>query len=228
VSTGSRRAVVLAGGDPIDPADVELPAGAFVIAADSGVHLAQRLGVSVDVVVGDLDSARPEAVAAAAAGGARVERHPVAKDATDLELALELAAGHGCRDLLVVGIGGGRVDHFLANLLALAAPRFAGLHIDGVSSDARVAVIHDARELSGAAGEIVTLLALGGPARGVRTTGLVFPLRGETLHPGSTRGVSNVFEGTRATVTVESGTLIAVQPRGAREERGQRQEEEVR
>ena len=45
----------------------------------------------------------------------------------------------------------------------------------------------------GEPGELVSLLAVNGPAEGVTTEGLAYPLRGETLEPGSTRGVSNVF-----------------------------------
>ena len=45
--------------------------------------------------------------------------------------------------------------------------------------------------LLGAPGAVLTLLALGGPASGVTTDGLRWPLRAETLQPGSTRGVSN-------------------------------------
>ena len=49
-------------------------------------------------------------------------------------------------------------------------------------------------------------------AHGVRTDGLRFPLHGEDLLPGSTRGISNELLGTTATVTVADGVLLAVQP----------------
>ena len=59
---------------------------------------------------------------------------------------------------------------------------------------------------------LLTLLAVGGPAHGVRTSGLRYPLDGETLHPGSTRGVSNVLDDPVALVTVAQGTVLAVFP----------------
>ena len=46
----------------------------------------------------------------------------------------------------------------------------------------------------------------------MRTEGLTYPLRGETLFPGSTRGVSNELEASEADVWVEKGTLLIVQP----------------
>ncbi len=64
-------------------------------------------------------------------------------------------------------------------------------------------------------GELLTLLPLGGPAAGVTTSGLEYPLDGETLEPGSTRGVSNVFAEPEARVTLADGVLLAIRPEGA-------------
>ena len=90
-------AFVFAGGDPPAPSVLDdLPEATVVIAADSGLHHAIALGCTVDVVVGDLDSADPAVVADVEARGAVIERHPVAKDATDLELALLAARDRGC------------------------------------------------------------------------------------------------------------------------------------
>ena len=204
-------AIVVAGGDPISAHRVRWPADALVIAADSGLHLATELGLAVDVVVGDLDSATPEAVAAAEEAGAAVERHPTRKDATDLALALAVASERGCDAALVVGLGGGRLDHLLGGLLVLAAPALSGMAISAVTDDAVLTVVRGERTLSGRVGSLVTLLAVGGAAAGVTTTGLEYPLDGETLEPLSTRGVSNVLVDATATVRVERGVVLAIQ-----------------
>ena len=208
----SGPAVVFAGGDPV-PGSVGalLPRGALVVAADSGLDVARRLGVPVDLVVGDFDSADPALVADAAARGARLERHPVAKDATDLELALETVLGLGRSPVLVVGgAGWDRPDHLLANTLLVASPRYAPLRLRWLVKGAEVSPVHGRLHLHGAPGDLVTLLAVGGPAAGVVTAGLRWPLRGETLASGSTRGVSNEMEGESASVSVAEGVLLAV------------------
>ena len=46
------------------------------------------------------------------------------------------------------------------------------------------------------------------------TSGLEYPLSGETLAPGTTRGVSNVFVDAEARVEVETGVLLAIRPGG--------------
>lgn len=214
---GAATAVVLAGGDPVDAGLRSLlPEHTTVIAADSGLHQAAELDLTVDLVVGDLDSVDIPTLERAVTGGTTVVRHPTAKDETDLELAVRAAADRGAERIIVVGGAGGRLDHLVANLLLLTSPAFAHLDIEALVGTARVTPVRGTTELVGAKGDLVTLLAVGGPARGVRTTGLVYPLDGEDLHPGSTRGVSNELAAPLATVSLAAGTLLAIQPYGGR------------
>jgi len=211
--SASDMVVVVTGGDPVDPTHLlDLPPGARVIAADSGVEHALLVGLSVHHVVGDFDSASPEALATAEAAGAKLERHPTAKDATDLELALDAALELGARRIHVLGGHGGRLDHLLANLLLLARPQHVDVTVTAQMGAARVAVVRDAATLQGAIGDLVTLLPLHGPARGVTTTGLLYPLAGEDLPDGTTRGVSNELLHDPATVTLAAGVLVTIQP----------------
>src|SRR5262245_40434058 len=124
------RALVFAGGDAPGPIDADLAAAPIVVAADSGVGHALALGLAVDLVIGDFDSAEPAHVERAIALGARVDRHPADKDATDLELALDAARELGATEITVLGVGGGRLDHLLANLLLVTHEAYADLSID--------------------------------------------------------------------------------------------------
>ncbi len=205
-----KTVLVLAGGDGA-PAPVALPPLAAVLAADGGAEQAAGLGLVVDAVVGDLDSITAETVA----GIERIERHPEAKDATDLQLALEAALRLEPERILVLGGIEGRLDHLFGELLVLAAEAWARVQVDAQLGSAAVHVIRGARTLAGAPGELVSLFALHSPAHGVTTEGLQYPLRGETLEPGSTRGVSTVFDSAEARVSVESGVLVAVRPSGS-------------
>lgn len=201
--------VVLSGGPgSLDVAD--LPLGAIVIAADGGAELARMLGLGVDLVVGDLDSISAETLA----GIERVERHAVEKDATDLELALVAALRLEPERVLVLDGGGGRLDHLLGGLLLLAAEAYAGVRVDAQFGAAAVHVVRGERTLHGEPGELISLMAVHGPATRVVTSRLVYPLRRETLEPGSSRGISNVFAATEARIALERGVLLAVRPSG--------------
>jgi thiamine pyrophosphokinase len=201
---------VFAGGAPVDASlRAELGDVDYVIAADSGLYAALRLGLRTDLLIGDLDSVEPAVVEAAQFD---VERHPQAKDRTDIVLALDRARDLRPRRLIVVSGGGGRLDHAFGNLLVLASPAYAAMQVDAFVGSARLAVIRDCRALSGPAGRLISLFAVGGPARGVTTAGLRYPLRDDVLDPTSSRGVSNEFLGGPAQVSLTSGTLLSIQP----------------
>ncbi|TML71850.1 MAG: thiamine diphosphokinase [Actinobacteria bacterium] len=176
------------------------------------VDTALELGLEVTVAVGDFDSVTSGGLAAVEAAGARVERHPPEKDATDLELALDTARNLGAERIVVVGDPGGRLDHLLAGLLLLGARRYGAIEIDALLGPATVHIVSTERTLSGEPGELISLVPLHGPVVGVVTEGLRYPLNGETLGAGSSRGVSNVFTGPVARVAVAAGVLAAVRP----------------
>jgi thiamine pyrophosphokinase len=193
---------------------LSVPPAATVIAADGGAVHALALGLHVDLAVGDFDSITPGALAALEEAGTRIERHPVAKDKTDLELALDAALVFAPGRLLVIGGGGGRLDHLLGGLLLLAADAYAGVQVDAQLGAAAVHVIRGERTLPGEPGELISLFAVHGAASGVVTDGLVYPLRGETLEPGTSRGISNVFGAPDVRIALERGVLLAVRPSG--------------
>jgi thiamine pyrophosphokinase len=205
--------LVFAGGDALDTRWHEmLPAKAFVVAADSGLEHVHALGLHADLVVGDFDSVHPDALERARGAGSEVHEHPADKDATDLELALRAAQRRRPERVTVVGAGGGRLDHFLANALLLAHPDWADFELRAFVGPAYVHVVRRSVVLTGPVGSLVSLLPVGGPARGVRTAGLRWPLTDEDLRPGSTRGVSNELAVETASVTLREGVLLAVQP----------------
>ncbi len=222
------KALIVADGD-VSPAAVSalLADGepALVVAADGGALKAELLGLAPDVVVGDLDSLSPATVERLRAGGTEVQLHPRAKDASDTQLALAEAVRRGASRLIIVGgLGGRRVDHSLANLLLPTLPDLAGCDVvllDGATSvrviggDAPAAV-----ELTGRRGDIVSLLPLTPTVEGVTTDGLHYPLAGEPLLQGSSRGLSNVMEADRAAIRTRAGRLAVIHAPGAAAEVG--------
>ena len=189
-----------------------VPSDAVVIAADGGVEQAERLGLHVDVLIGDLDSADPTAVERVVAEGGHVERHPVDKDASDLELALLAAVAAEVRRIVVVGGDRGRLDHLLGNAALLASDRFADVMVEAVLGSATLWVIRDERSIEAPVGSLLSLFAVGGPATGVSTVGLRWPLQDATLVPGSTLGLSNEVIAEPVWVRVGDGVALAIRP----------------
>jgi thiamine pyrophosphokinase len=216
--TAGRVAVVVAGGGApaIGRADLgDLGDSPFVVAADSGLEHATGLGLAVDRVVGDMDSVDPAALDAAVAAGTRIDRHPEAKDTTDLDLALEVAVAADPWRVVVVTGTGDRLDHALAVALSVAAPRWAPVAIEAWIGPAHLWVVRHQVTLPGRPGDHVSLLPVHGRVEGVTTTGLLYPLDDEDLDSGTTHGVSNEWAAEEATVQVRSGVLLAVAPGSA-------------
>lgn len=216
------KAVVVADGEPADADLRELRSADVVIAADGGARWLMAHDRAPDLLVGDLDSLEPAAVAELASAGVAVERHPVEKDESDTELAVARAVALGAGEIVILGaLGGRRLDHELANLLLLADPAFAR---SGASGPRAVRGGTTVRALPAGAplvleadvGDIVTLLPIGGDASGVRTVGLRFPLGGETLRMGRSRGLSNVVERRRPSVQLGEGMLLVVHEHAGR------------
>jgi thiamine pyrophosphokinase len=182
----------------------------LLIAADGGGNALFAAGLAPQLVVGDLDSLEPAAEAAFAAAGAEIRRHPAEKDETDLELALLAAIHHGATSIDLLGAMEGRWDQALANVALLALPELAGRRVRLLGEGQEAYLARGEATIAGQVGEKVSLLPLGGPARGITTRGLYYPLRDAELRFERSRGVSNVIVEPPAHVTVREGLLLVV------------------
>jgi thiamine pyrophosphokinase len=200
--------VVSSGTRPLPP----LPTGR-VIAADGGLTRCIAAGIRPDVVIGDLDSVDPEVLADYKSTGGLVHQFPTDKNATDLELALDLA-DPGCTLIVVGGDGSDRFDHLLGELAHLAsrARKFSSVTVHYPPSVIHLVRPGHALNVDAPVGSIVSLIPLSTRTRRVTTSGLRWPLQEEDLMFGSTRGLSNEFAEPHATITIGTGTLLVVIP----------------
>jgi thiamine pyrophosphokinase len=214
--TDGVRAVVVAGGEADEGDAEQLQDADLVIAADGGARYLESRGRRPDVLVGDLDSVDAELVRRLTSGGVAIERHPVDKDATDAELAIERAVAAGATRITVIGaLAGARLDHELGNLLLLADARLASrvedLRMVRGRTLARAVRGPGRLAIEAAEGARVGLLPVGGDAAGVTTSGLRFRLEGATLRLGRTRGLANEVVDVPASVSLEAGVLLVVE-----------------
>lgn len=211
---GRRRAAVLAleGTAASELASARAYAATFdddplLIAVDGGLAAFRASRTKPDLFVGDLDSTpvRPRGVTS--------EIYPVEKDFSDFAGALAAASRRRATVVVVSGLLGGRLDHEWANVreLGAAAKRFAGLLAP--TSRGLLAVSAHGVRVAIPAGRIVSVFALGGPAR-VSLSGTRWTLSRRRVPPGSL-GLSNVTEGDVA-LDVHAGVAGLVFPRGSR------------
>ena len=211
---GSITAVVVLGGTPPTRTIAQhIPAHQLVIAADSGLHGAIDLGLHVNVVIGDMDSVDKAVLAAVEANGTTITELPRDKDSTDAELALLKAVEMGANKIVLITKGGGRLDHELGVFAVLQNPNLRHCTIEAMWDNSVLHLIHGPASvtITGKLGSIVGLIAAGGPAEGITTSGLKWPLANETLAPHSSRGVSNQMVHETATISVQVGSLFVIQ-----------------
>ena len=186
------------------------------IAADGGSRHASTLGLKIDLIVGDLDSIEDSQRETLQAQGAQFKHFKAEKNETDLELALLRAVEHRASEIAVVGIVGDRLDMVLANIHLLTLEALLPIRTEiWIGRQTAWLIRPPGEEFTGAPGDTLSLIPLKGDAIGVTTTGLAYPLQGETLYFGPARGISNVMEQNACCVDFEAGILLAVHTRAA-------------
>jgi thiamine pyrophosphokinase len=203
----SKQCLIITGGEfaPFAPPEE----GEYVIACDRGYEHARRAGIRPDLVVGDLDSCRVELEP-----GVPLRRLPVEKDDTDTMSALRLALSEGFRDIRLVCALGGRLDHLLANLqaLAFAAARGASVRIE--SPDTEIFTLRNGSlRLPRREGYSLSIFAVDGVCRGLCIRGAKYTLEDAELRPDFPLGASNEWSAEEAEITLREGTLLIVESR---------------
>ena len=182
--------------------------GRKIFCVDRGVEICRACDIVPDVLIGDFDSANQTSVAWAHTKKIPVERHPVDKDLTDTQLALNRAAElFGEHVALVTGCFGGRVDHLFSTLFTCAASTRKIFLADEreiiffVTGGERVDVTFNRKPLA------LSLLPVTETCAGVTITNVRWELDGATLTQNFPNAVSNRVEGDKISVGVESGKL---------------------
>ena len=178
----------------------------WVIAADGGAAAALAFGFAPTLLIGDLDSIEQSTLERLR--GVPIEPYPRDKNATDGQLAIERALQFQPAEFVLVGfLGGPRLDQELANVMLLTRLTVPTVVLDE-RNEARLLRAGEHHSWRPEPREVVSLLPILGDASGVRTSGLRWPLQGETLRFGETRGVSNEPVGQAVRVSIDVGVLL--------------------
>ncbi len=182
-----------------------------IIAADSGAATALYCGCIPSIIVGDLDSLDASLQQQLKQQGSQFIQAAVEKDETDIELAIQVAIQQGATAITLLGaLGGARFEHTIANILLLAAVETVPIRIVDGPSTCWLLRGPEHSAIHGRPGDFLSLLPLTGEAAGIHTTGLYYPLLGESLRFGKPRGVSNVLTQKNAEVALEAGMLLVI------------------
>ncbi len=178
----------------------------FILCADGGTRHALSLGLTPNLIIGDMDSLpatfnlKPETFI----------RFPADKNETDLELAVNHAITLNPSQILILAALGGRMDQTLANIALLSNLQLATFDVRLADGVEEIFFCRDQAKVEGRSGDIVSLIPWQGEVTGVFTENLRWHLHHETLYPEKTRGISNEMTADIAAISITSGLLLVV------------------
>lgn len=181
-----------------------------IICADGGTEHAVNLGIVPDVVIGDMDSISTKTKEKLSSGKTEWISYPKEKDFTDSELAIKYAIDRKFEEIIIVGILGNRLDHFLANIFHIAELTKNHRNIRIIEGNQHIYFVYEKITLQGKKNDQLSLISMHTDCIGITTENLEYKLQNETLPLGSTRGISNVFTEENISVHIKKGILIAI------------------
>ena len=194
-------AITLVGGGPVEGgllAQAVSHAG-LVVAADGGVHRAQDRGVTVDHVIGDMDSVDLSKVDGP-------QMHPIAEQmSTDLDKCLR-----SCDAPYFIGVGflGGRLDHQMAACHSLVEASAKQVVLIGDEDLCFLAPFSLSLELP--VGTRVSLFPMGEVSG--HSEGLKWPIHAYGFSPALMIGTSNETDAARLALTFDARRMLVILP----------------
>jgi thiamine pyrophosphokinase len=201
---------ILLGGELARTARLEAQiAGSRVIAADSGIRHAAKLGLEPELWAGDFDSVTAEDRADHAA--IPVAAYPSDKDSTDGEIAVDEAISRGATRLVLAGaFGGPRADHAFRHLSAALALAESGLEVLLTSGwqEGVPLLPGTLQNFDYAGGTLFSVIGFT-DLEALTLTGAKWPLHRRRVPFGSSLTLSNEVRG-RLTASLEAGRAMLI------------------
>ena len=204
------KCVIIANGDLEYTSDIIkiIKNAQMIISADGGARHLKTLNISPHVMIGDFDSISPDNYSFFKKKQAKILNFPLKKNHTDTELCVSYALENKASDITLLGVTGSRLDHTLANIFLLK--KLAKLNIEAriINKHNEIFIVTDFIELKGRPKELLSIIPVTQNVTGVTLTGLEYPLKNASMQMGDSLGISNVFKGSVASISIKSGVLI--------------------
>ena len=200
------RCLIISGGTE-DIIPCYEPEADLIIACDRGYEYARRKGIRPDLAIGDFDSCTVKIESAV-----KQLIYPKEKDDTDTMLAVRKAAEEGFSQVEICCALGGRLDHTVANLQALAFAAENGLEGSITGKDSQIYMIKGEKTicLLKKEGWSLSVFSFSDWCRHVRIKGTKYLLEDGTLTNRFPIGVSNQWEEEKAEISLKEGLLCII------------------
>ncbi len=182
----------------------------YIICADGAIEYLMDLNIYPDLLVGDFDSINEETLEWVRKNNITAQRFPTNKDMTDTELAVEFALKQKPDKILITGALGSRGDHSLSNLMLLYKTHKLGVSAAVIDEINYITITSDVLKMKCQIGQTISIIPIGGDAKGVTLEGLEYPLNNYNIKMGSSLGISNRSISKEVVISVRDGILLVV------------------
>ncbi len=203
-----KPALIFCGG-PMDSYDIwsaDKREDYLIICADGGMRHARHYGILPDIVIGDLDSAKfsiPESVPKMV--------YPPEKDETDCALCLDYAISQGCKEVLILGAMGGRLDHEYSVYPLLLYGLNRGVRVTTANSQNIIFMENKPFTVPRRNDWYISFFPYGGDVEGFTVKGLKYKAENLLLTCDKAQASSNTFtDAPEGSVSFTSGNLLVI------------------
>lgn len=206
--------ILIAGGPAGELPDFSFFPEALYIGIDSGTLVLLEKEIQPTAAVGDFDSVSDEDYEKIRAALPELERYPSEKDQSDTELGLEKAMEHQPEQVILAGVTGGRLDHYMSALHTMFKyqQEFPATHFLLLNNQNRIRFLKPGTHLlvKDEQYRYVSFYPFAEEIGGLTLTGFKYPVTDEAVPFGTTRFISNELLG-RGSVTIQSGHCLMVE-----------------
>ena len=184
-----------------------------IIAADRGMDFLYEHKITPDIIVGDFDSVKNEALSYFKEKGmSDIHVLNPEKDDTDSECALQIALDHGADHIIIIGATGTRIDHVLGNISLLGKAMSEGKMAELLDTHNRIRMIDNELEIekNKQYGKYVSIIPVCKNNK-ITLEGFKYPLKDYTFEVFNTLGISNEIVDDIAKITVNEGQYIVIE-----------------
>jgi len=180
----------------------------YVIYCDSGLSHMEALGAGPSLIVGDFDSHDDPHL------DVETITLPVAKDDTDTVYAMREGMKRGCREFLLLGATGSRMDHTLVNIYILTTLENRGCHGIIIDDHSEMEIVSSKAEVDDSY-PFFSLVAMEGDVHGVTIRNAKFEIEDAVIGPDYQYATSNEpLPGKTAEIIVKDGRLLLIRITG--------------
>lgn len=196
----------------------------YCIAADSGLVMADKLGLTVDLLLGDYDSVDKK-IFEKYNGNTKTITYPCEKDYTDTHLALKKAIEKIKKmqdtskdstedEIAIIGATGTRYDHAFTNIFVLDESLEAGIRCAIYDKNNKIYLADKSFEIrkDNQFGDYLSFAPMT-PEAGLSLSGVKYPLDRYTLRQGESICQSNEITEMIAKVEIFTGKLVVFETR---------------